>query len=307
MTKIKLVFLGSGSSIPTPERGHPSIFIDYNGETMLWDCGEGTQVRMMEASLHFMKISRIFITHWHADHFAGLIGLIETLNLENRKKPLAVYGPEASRFIDAFSELSYWDFGFELEAVDVNFEGKDISKIFENEDYKILSVPVKHSVPAVAYCLEEKDRWNIDMKKARKLGLEEGPVLEELKKKGKIRHGGKTVGIRDLAVRTPGKKIVYSGDTAPCKGLESLARNADLLIHDGTFMEDEISEKKEYLKRRHTSVTEAARIAKEAGVKRLVITHFSRRYRNIKALQKEARKFFPKTEASHDLKEIELG
>jgi len=302
MTKIKLVFLGSGSSVPTVERNHPSIFIDYQGDVMLWDCGEGTQRQMMKAKLKFMKVNHIFITHWHADHFAGLIGLIETYNLEDRKKPLVVYGPEASRFVDAFSELSYWDFGFELKAVDVNFEGNEISKLFENKFYKILSVPVVHSVPAVGYCLEEKDKWNIDMKKARKFGLEEGPILEKLKENKRITFKGKTIRLNDIATRTQGKKIVYSGDTAPCKNVMRLAKGADLLIHDGTFIEGpEETEKK---KRRHSDVREAARIAKNTGAKKLVLTHFSRRYKNLNSLIREAKKIFPETERAYDLKKI---
>ncbi len=299
MTKIKIVFLGSGSSIPTPERNHPGIFLDYGGDTMLWDCGEGTQRQMMIAGLKPTRLKRILITHWHADHFAGLMGLIETLHLEERKKPLVVYGPEASRFIDALSEMSYWDFGFELKAVDVNFEEDEISKIFENRFYKILSVPVKHSIPAVAYCLEEKDRWNIDMEKAGKFGLK-GPVLEKLKEEGKVKVKGKTVYLKDVAVKTPGKKIVYSGDTAPCRNLLNLAKGADLLIHEGTFLKTE----KGYLEERHTSATDAARIAKEAGVKKLILTHFSKRYKKVGELIKEAKKVFPNTEEAKDLMEV---
>jgi len=299
MTKIKIVFLGSGSSIPTPERNHPGIFLDYGGDTMLWDCGEGTQRQMMIAGLKPTRLKRILITHWHADHFAGLMGLIETLHLEERKKPLVVYGPEASRFIDALSEMSYWDFGFELKAVDVNFEEDEISKIFENRFYKILSVPVKHSIPAVAYCLEEKDRWNIDIEKAGKFGLK-GPVLEKLKEEGKVKVKGKTVYLKDVAVKTPGKKIVYSGDTAPCRNLLNLAKGADLLIHEGTFLKTE----KGYLEERHTSATDAARIAKEAGVKKLILTHFSRRYKKVEELIKEAKKVFPNTEEAKDLMEV---
>ncbi len=301
MTKIKVVFLGSGSSIPTPERHHPGIFIDYQGDLMLWDCGESSQLQMMKANLHFMKIRRVFITHWHADHFAGLIGLIETFNLEQREKPLTIYGPEASRFIDAFSELSYWDFGFELKTKDVGFEGNDISKIFENEHYRILSVPVKHSVPAVAYCFEEKDRWNIDLKKAKKRGLEEGKILEEIKQKGEIILNDKKIKLEDIAKKTKGKKIVYSGDTAPCKNLSNMAKNSDLLIHEGTFLDEH--GKKHHLER-HTSVVNAAKIAKDAKVKKLVLTHFSRRYKETEKLLEKAKKIFPNTEIAEDLKEI---
>lgn len=300
MAMIKLVFLGSGSSVPTAERNHPGIHLDYEGDSFLWDCGEGAQRQMMRAGLKLMRINRIFITHWHADHFAGLIGLIETYNLGQRKRPLTIYGPEATRFVDAFSELSYWDFGFELEAKDIEFEGSDMSKIFENEFYKILSVPVKHSVPAVAYCLEEKDRWNIDIGKIGMFGLREGPILEKLKEEGKIKFGGKVILLKNVASKTSGKKIVYSGDTAPCRNVERLAKEADLLVHDGTFLEG-LEERGD---ERHTSVRKAAEIAKKAHAKRLILTHFSRRYKNVSVLIKEARKVFPKTDPARDLMKI---
>lgn len=302
MTKVKIVFLGSGSSIPTVERNHPAIFLEYDGDRFLWDCGEGTQRQMMIAGLRYMKIDRIFITHWHADHFVGLIGLIETFNLNERKKPLEIYGPDASRFIDAFSELSYWDFGFKIKTFDVNYEEKKITTIFNSKAYKILSIPVEHSVPAVAYCFLEKDRWNIDVKKAKGLGLKEGPILDELKDKKKVEIGRRTIKISDIATKTKGKKIVYSGDTAPCENILKISKGADILIHDGTFIEG--PEEKKYLKKRHTSVRMAAKIAKEAGVKKLILTHFSRRYKNLDILLKEAKKVFPNTELAHDFKEV---
>ena len=158
---------------------------------------------------------------------------------------------------------------------------------------------MKHSIPAVAYCLEEKDRWNIDMEKAGKFGLK-GPVLEKLKEEGKVKVKGKIVYLKDVAVKTPGKKIVYSGDTAPCRNLVNLAKGADLLIHEGTFLKTE----KDYLEERHTSATDAARIAKEAGVKKLILTHFSKRYKKVGELIKEAKKVFPNTEEARDLMEV---
>lgn len=302
MTKVKVVFLGSGSTVPTVERNHPAIFLDYQGDRFLWDCGEGAQRQMMKADLKYMRIDKIFITHWHADHFAGLIGLIETLNMGQREKPLEVYGPEASRFIDAFSELSYWDFGFTLKTSDVNYEDKKTTKIFENKKYKITSIPVEHSIPAVAYCFQEKERYNIDIKRAKKLGLEEGPILQELKEKGQIKHKGKKIKLEDVATKTPGKKVVYSGDTAPCDTIKDISKDADLLIHDGTFIEGPKEGKN--LDKRHTNVRRAAQIAKEAGVKKLILTHFSRRYKNLDKLLKAAKEVFPNTELAHDLKEV---
>ncbi|MCD6398732.1 MAG: ribonuclease Z [Candidatus Aenigmarchaeota archaeon] len=302
MTRVKIVFLGSGSSVPTVKRNHPAIFLDYGGDKFLWDCGEGTQRQMMFAGLKFMKMSKIFITHWHADHFAGLIGLIETFNLNGRKKPLYIYGPDASRFIDAFSELSYWDFGFTLKTFDVNYEENKITKIFNGKDYEILSIPVEHSVPAVAYCFKEKDRWNIDINRAKKLGLKEGPMLDKLKKNGKISLGRNIITLKEVSKKTKGKKIVYSGDTAPCENILKISKDSDLLIHDSTFIEG--PDDKKYLSRNHTNVKRAAEIAKKAGVKKLILTHFSRRYKNLDGILKKAKKTFPNTELSRDFKEI---
>ena len=305
MTKINIVFLGSGSSIPTAERNHPGIFLDYGGDKFLWDCGEGTQRQMIIAGLKFMKIKKIFITHWHADHFAGLIGLVETFNLEGRIEPLEIYGPEAPRFIDAFSELSYWDFGFKIKSFDVNYEGDTISTIFENKDYKILSTPVKHNVPAVAYCFQEKDRWNINLRKIKKIGINAGHILEELKSKGEIRYNNRIVKLEDVADMTKGKKIVYSGDTAPCDNILKLSKNADLLIHDATFMDKAINlKKKPYLKKCHTSAKKAALIAKKANVKKLILTHFSRRYKDGNVIKNEAKKVFKNTDIAKDFKKI---
>jgi len=168
---------------------------------------------------------------------------------------LRIYGPEASRFVDALSELSYWDFGFKIKTIDVDYEGTKVKRIFSGKKYDILSIPVEHSIPAVAYCFKEKDKWNIDMKKAKRLGLEEGPLLDELKTKKKIEIRGKVIKLSDVATKTPGKKIVYSGDTAPCENILKISKGADLLIHDGTFIEG--PNEREYMMKRHTDVRKA--------------------------------------------------
>ena len=163
---IKVTFLGTGSSLPTPKRNHPAILMKYGGDYMLFDCGEGTQLQLQKVIVSPMKIKRIFISHWHADHFAGLLPLIETLHLNSRKETLEIYGPEASRFVDSIIELSYWGIGFPIKAIDCGEEKKE--KIFEGDNYEIFSIKVKHSVPAVGYMIKEKDRWNIDTKLAKK-------------------------------------------------------------------------------------------------------------------------------------------
>jgi ribonuclease Z len=204
---INITFLGTGAAIPTLKRRHAAILFQYGGDYFLFDCGEGTQLQMEKVKVSPMKLSKIFITHWHADHFAGILPMIESLHLSRKKEPLEVYGPEASRFIDALIELSYWGIGFEIKAKDID-EEKNVEKIVDNERYEIYAIGVKHSVPTVGYCFKEKDHWKIDVKKAKKYGLE-GKILREIKEKGKVKFNNKIVKLEQIATKKEGRKIVY--------------------------------------------------------------------------------------------------
>lgn len=297
---LEIVFLGTGSGIPDKRRNHSSIWLQFEEEAMLWDCGEGTQRQLMGAKKSFMKIDRIFITHWHADHWAGLIGLMQTMNLERRRKPLYIYGPEAERFVSDILDLDYWGPRFEIKAVNVEFEGDEPQVVYHTKRFDVLSIPVKHTVPSVAYAFKEHDYWNVDIKKAeKKYGLKQSPVVGRLKEKGEIKLKGKTIRLRDVGILRPGIKAVYSGDTKYSKNLIKLSKGADLLIHDATFAEDQET-------RMHSGVRDAAEVARRAKVKRLILTHFSRRYRNTSELEKEARRVFKKTDAARDFMKIEL-
>jgi len=301
---IEITFLGTGSAIPSKKRNHPAIVVEYFGEekeTFLWDCGEGTQLQLQNSNISFMDIDKIFITHWHADHFAGLIGLIQTMNLEKRKKELKIFGPEAERFVSDIVDLGYFGLRFPVEAINVPFEGDEIKKIDETEDFEILSIPVLHTVPSVAYCLKQKDRWNIDVAALKKLGVQRGRWLKELKSKGVAEFKGKKIKIEDVANSTPGLKVVYTGDTKPCENVVKISDKADLLIHDGTFLEaDEVKGKA------HADVKEAGKIAKKAGVKKLILTNISRRYTDLKEIEKEARKIFENSEVAYDMMKVRV-
>ncbi len=298
MKPLDVVILGSGSVIPTKKRHHSSIWIRREGDVFLWDCGEGTQRQIQKAGLSFMKIDKIFITHWHADHFAGLLGLIETFNLEGREGVLEIYGPDASRFVSLLSDMSWYDFGFEVKAVDVDYEGDKESVLVDKEEYSIRSVPVEHSVPAVAYCLEEKDSVNINEEKAAKYDLYPGPKMGELKERGKIKHKGREIRLDDVSDITEGRKIVYSGDTLPVKTVRRLSEGADLLIHDATFAEE--------TSHKHSSAKDAGKLAKEANVKKLLLTHYSRRYKDLKPLKEAAEEYHGNVEAAKDLMKIKV-
>jgi ribonuclease Z len=297
---LEIVFLGTGSGIPSKRRNPAAIWLQYESECMLWDCGEGTQRQLMTAGLSFMKIDRIFITHWHADHWAGLIGLMQTMNLEKRKKPLYIYGPEAERFVGDILDLDYWGPRFRIIGKDVPFEGSEAATVLKGEKFRILSIPVEHTVPSVAYAFQEHDSWNVDIKKAESLyGLKQGPLVGKLKGKGSIVLKGKTITLDEVGLHKPGLKVTYSGDTRPCTNLVSLAKGSDLFICDATFAEEDEG-------KMHGGAKEAAMMAKKAGVKQLALTHFSRRYQDVGELEQEAKKVFPNTIMAEDFMRLRL-
>lgn len=298
MEPLEVVILGSGSGVPTPERNHSSVWVRREGDVFLFDCGEGTQIQLQKAGLSFMKIDKVFISHWHADHFAGLLGLIESFNLEERERKLEIYGPEASRFVSLLQDLSWYDFGFEIEAEDVNFEDEEESVVFEAEEYVVKSVPTDHSVPSVAYALEETGRWNIDEDRAASRDLYPGPKMGRLKEEGKIEHEGKEIKLEDVADWSEGRKIVYSGDTLPTETVEKLAEDADLLIHDSTFEEED--------SKKHSSAVGAGKLANRANVKKLILTHFSRRFDDVGVLEEVASEHHDNVKAAEDMMRIEL-
>jgi len=299
---IEITFLGTVSGIPSKQRNHPAIVLEYFGETkdtLLFDCGEGTQKQLMISGISFMKIDKIFISHWHADHFAGLIPLIQTMNLEKRTKELKIFAPEAEKFVSNILSLGYFGCRFPITAINLPYEGDKINLIDESQEYQIFSIPVLHSVPAVGFAFKEKDRWGIDLEKLKKLGLKRGYWLKKLKKFGKAEYKGKEIRIEQVANLKAGLKVVYSGDTKPCDNIVKISDGADLLIHDGTFLEEEEG-------KAHADVKEAAKTAKKASVKELILTHISRRYTSAKELEDEARKIFENTRVAHDFMKVKL-
>lgn len=300
---IEITILGTGTGIPTPKRNHAAIYLRHDDNYMLFDCGEGTQRQIFKARLNFMRIDRIFITHWHADHWAGLIGLMQTMNLEKRQRPLEIFGPEAERFVSDILDLDYWGPRFEVIPKNVPFEGAGETVLVDAKEFQITSIPARHSVPAVAYCFKEKDTWNVDIKKAeKKYGLKQGRMVGKLKKLGKIEFKGKKIRLKDVGYVKPGPKFVYTGDTKPSPNILKMAKGADVLLHDATFGE----EFEKAADRAHTKISDAAQTAKKAGVKKLLLTHFSRRYVDLGPLEKEAKKVFKNSEAAKDFMRIEL-
>jgi ribonuclease Z len=275
MKPLEVIILGSASAIPCIERFHQAILLRYEGEYLLFDCGEGAQIRMQQLKISPLKIKKIFITHWHADHFAGLLPLIETMHLLDRKDKLEIYAPHASFFVETLLELSYFSFGFKIKAIDVGIERKE--KIVDEKEYEVYSIPVKHSIPAVGYVFKEKDKWSIDVSITDRLGIKR-EELGKLKEKGYIEVGGRTVTLEQVARKKEGRKVVISGDTSIVEEVFKEAENS-VLIHDATFIEPRKD-------REHASFYEIAEMCRKYKPKILILTHFSRRYYDSDELEK---------------------
>ncbi len=290
--------VGTSSSVPTRERGLPANIINYEGERILLDCGEGTQRRVMMDKLGLMKISKIFVTHWHADHFSGLLGLIQTLEMEGRKHPLYIYGPpRTEEFTERILDTGYFNRNYDILVEDI-VEGEVIA----GEGYEVRPFEVEHGINAFGYVFEEESSVKANRERMDELGLEASPKIGRLKDGETVEVDGKTIEPDDVVEEVPGRKIAYSGDTAKCDSMVENAKDADLLIHEATIAHDLVDERPN-----HTSARQAAEIAKEAGVEKLALMHISRRYRGKeKELLEEAREVFENTVLASDGQEFNI-
>lgn len=290
--------IGTSSAVPTEDRGLACNMINYKGERILFDCGEGAQRRIMMDKLGLMKIDRIFISHWHGDHFSGLLGLIQTLEMEGREKPLYIYGPpRTEEFTDNILDTGYFQRNYDIFVDDI-VEGDVIA----GEGYEVRPFEVEHGVNAFGFVFEEDDQVKANKEKMKDLGLGSSPKVGKLKQGKAVEHEGETVEPEDVVENLPGRKVVYSGDTAKCENTIENAEDADLLIHEATCAHELIEDRKN-----HTSARQAAEIAKEAAADKLVLTHISRRYRNkAEKLVEEAREVFENTEMGEDGKQFEI-
>ena len=300
---LSLTFLGTSAARPTVERNVSSIALAREGETMLFECGEGTQRQMMRYGVGF-TVNEIFFTHFHADHFLGVIGLIRTFGLQGRTDPLHLYGPAgAKKWLPKAVELGVERQAFPIEIHELKARGK-----LERKGYDIEVIPVDHGKGAVGYALREHRRLGqFDPEKARVMGIPEGPLWGRIHKGESIEYeaveDGRTVrrsaGPKDL-VSAPrrGRVVVITGDTRPCPAVVEAATNADLLVHEATFGEEEKDRAKETL---HSTAVEAAQVALAAKARKLVLTHLSARYSAApEILLKEAKDVFAETVVAKD-------
>ena len=284
-------FLGTGAATPTVDRNVAGLAVQREGETILFDCGEGNQRQMMRYGVGF-SFTEIFFTHYHADHILGVTGLLRTMGLQDRTALVTLYGPRgAQRILGAAIAL-----GIERNKFPVEINEVKPGDRLRREQYDIVVFETEHRPDTIGFALAEHTRLGrFNPERARELGIPEGPLWGRLHKGETIvLEDGRSVAPADLVgVPRRGRTLVYSGDTRPSLGVVEAARGADLLIHEATFGSDELERAKET---GHSTAAEAARVAVEAGVRRLVLTHISPRYtRDAPELLAEARAIFPET------------
>lgn len=295
---LDVVFIGTAGSTPTARRGLPATLIRRGGERLLIDCGEGTQ-RQLIRSVGLVDLDDIFITHFHADHVLGLPGMLKTFGLQGRERPLRVYGPPGLRQLFKVLGPLIGKPGFDLRVTELE-SGEDL----ERDGYVIAAFSVKHRVPGFGYALIEDDRpGRFDAERARALGVEPGPDFGRLQRGEKVETAKGTVAPEQvLGEDRLGRKLVFSGDTAPCDMVRGEADGAELLVHEATFMHRDIDRARET---GHSTARQAAMVAGDADVGMLALTHLSTRYL-VRDIRDEARAEFGDTVVPRDFDRIEV-
>jgi ribonuclease Z len=293
---LTLTFLGTGAAIPSLERNVAAIALAREGETLLFDCGEGTQRQMMRYGASF-AVRDVFFTHFHADHLLGLTGLVRTLGLQDRTEPLRLYGPRGARKVLEHALAV----GIERNKFPVEIQELAPGDRVERQGYDLVAVEADHRAVSLAYALVEHTRLGrFQPERVRELGVPEGPLWGRLHRGETVEvPDGRRVGPADLVgPPRPGRKVVISGDTRPCAAIAAAAAGADLLVHEATFAAEEADKAAQT---GHSTAAEAAGIARDAGVRRLVLTHISARYsREAPELLAEAQSVFAETIVARD-------
>lgn len=297
MTDMKLVFLGTSAAIPTLQRGLSSLAIVRGNEILIFDVGEGMQTRFIESKIGMNKKMKIFITHMHSDHCVGLLGLLQTLSLMGRNKPIEIFGePMIGEFINQNIRIINFKLSYDITIHKISGEGIVISE----KDYKITSCFADHSKLAYSFCLEEFDRPGIfRLDSVKRLGIPEGKIYSDLQHGKDITFKGEKISSKGITgPPRPGRKIGISGDTRPTLKLTNFFKNSDVLIFEATFIHKDIEKAKESF---HSTAFEAALLAKNSNIKKLILTHFSARYSDMAPIESEARRIFENVYIANDL------
>ena len=295
---LSVTFLGTGGSVPSARRSTASVLIARGGERLMFDCGEGTQ-RQLQRSLGLVQVDEIYLTHFHADHMLGLPGLLKSYDLTDREVPLRVYGPPGLHDLFAILKPLVGRLRFELELTELA-----ATDAVPGDGYEIQSFEAAHGTRANGYALVESERpGRFDLEAAKRLGVPEGPAFAALQRGEEVQGAAGPVRPEDVVgADRPGRTVVLTGDTAPSPATVSAAADAELLIHDASFAEEEVQRAAET---GHSTVGQAAAVAREAHVKMLALVHISSRYHVGKVLE-EAQDVYEATVAPKDFDVIEI-
>ena len=292
--ELSLFFAGTAGSVPSARRGLPALLVVRGGDRLLFDCGEGTQ-RQLVRSVGLADLDAIFLTHFHTDHWLGLPGMLKSFDLRDREQPLSIYGPHGITELARLMRLIHGRLSFDL-----HIEELEPARAAHFDGYEVTAIPVRHRGTAVGYAIVEDERLGrFDAELAEQLGVTPGPDF------GRLQRGEVINGVRPAQVMGPprlGRKVVISGDTAPCEALQVAAHQADVLVHEATFADDEHERARQT---GHSTARQAAEIARDAEVRMLALTHISTRYAGGE-LRDEARAVFAATEAPRDFDAIEI-
>jgi ribonuclease Z len=292
---LSLFFAGTGGSVPSPRRGLPAILVRRGADRLLFDCGEGTQRQLMR-SVGLADLDCVFITHFHADHWLGLPGMLKSFSLRERDQPLIVYGPRGLRRMMDDTRFIYGRLPYTLSVVEL-----DPAQAVPFDGYEVAAIPVSHrGANAYGYAFVEDSRpGHLDPRLAEQLGVTPGPDF------GRLTRGETVAGVTPEQVMGPtreGRKLVISGDTSPCEMLALAAHEADVLVHEATFAEEDLERAR---RTGHSTARQAARVASDANARLLALTHISTRYPG-GDLREEARALFAPTEAPRDFDTIDI-
>jgi ribonuclease Z len=299
---MKLVFLGTSAAQPTAKRGLSCICLEREGEILMFDAGESTQISYMKSGLGWNKKMKLFVTHLHGDHCVGILGLLQTMSMQNRTESLEIFGPKGiDEFLAANIKILNFGLSFSILITIVN-EGT----IYENNKFLIHAAKANHSITAFSYLFEEKDkpgRFNVE--KAKELGIPEGELWNKLQNGEDITNNEKIIKPEQvLGQKRLGKKIGISGDTMPTKELEEFFRECDYLVFDSTFLDEEKQKAQDTC---HSTAKQAAELGKNANVKNLILTHFSARYKDEIGHKTEAEQIHNSVITAKDLLEVEIS
>jgi ribonuclease Z len=303
MVDMQLVFLGTSSGAPTARRGLSSTALVRGSELLLFDAGEGMQRNFMISGLGMNKKMKIFITHMHADHCVGLLGLLQTMDLQGREKSVDIYGePRLEEFLRENMRIINFRLTYDVILRKIKKDGV----IVRERDYQVSCCEALHSAPALAYCLEEFDRpGKFNVEKAKSLGIPEGDQYSKLQHGEDIIYQGER--IRSSQIVGPlrkGRKVGISGDTRPTDKLAMFFKQCDVLVFDSTYGHEKQAKA---IETGHSTATEAAQLAQKSQVDKLVLTHFSARYEDTSSLVKEAGDIHQNVEAAEDLKVVKIS